>query len=127
MIARTWTGTVHRADADEHAEHIRATGFAEYGQTPGNLGAWLLRHDDGDRTEFITLSLWDSVDAIRAFAGDDIDAAVLYPEDARYLVGESTVTHHQIVDQVEPTPGSGEGTWRSISARRLHGARLHAW
>ena len=56
------------------------------------------------------MSLWDSVDAIRAFAGDDIDAVVLYPQDARYLVGESTVTHHQIVDQVEPVPGSGEGT-----------------
>jgi heme-degrading monooxygenase HmoA len=37
----------------------------------------MLRRDDGDRTEFITLSLWDSVDAIRAFAGHDIDAAVL--------------------------------------------------
>jgi hypothetical protein len=57
MIARTWRGTVHRADADEYAECIRETGFAEYGQTPGNLGAWLLRHDDGDRPELITLSL----------------------------------------------------------------------
>jgi len=107
MIARTWRGTVHRADADDYAEYIRETGFAEYGQTPGNRGAWMLRRDDGDRTEFVTLSLWDSVDAIRAFAGDDIEAAVLYPEDARYLVGESTVTHHQIVDQVEPNPGQG--------------------
>jgi len=55
--------------------------------------------DQGDRTEFITLSLWDSLDAIRAFAGDDIEAAGLYPEDARYFVGESTVTHYQVVDQ----------------------------
>jgi heme-degrading monooxygenase HmoA len=110
MTARTWRGTVHRADADEYAGYIKETGFAEYGQTPGNRGAWMLRRDDGDHTEFITLSLWDSVDAIRAFAGDDIEAAVLYPEDARYLVGESTVAHHQIVDQVEPAPGSGEGT-----------------
>jgi hypothetical protein len=53
MIARIWTGTVHRADAEDNAEYIRAIGFAEYGQTPGNLGAWLLRHDDGDHTEFI--------------------------------------------------------------------------
>ena len=72
MIARTWTGTVHRADADEYAEYIRTTGFAEYGKTPGNRGAWTLRHDDGDHTEFITLSLWDSVDAIRAFTGHDM-------------------------------------------------------
>jgi heme-degrading monooxygenase HmoA len=105
MIARTWTARSTEPMPTKYAEYIRATGFAEYGQTPGNLGAWLLRHVDGDRTEFITLSLWDSVDAIRAFAGHDIDAAVLYPEDARYLVGESTVTHYQVVAQVQPAPG----------------------
>jgi hypothetical protein len=70
----------------------------------------MLRRDQGERTEFITLSLRDSVDAIRAFAGDDIEAAVLYPEDERYLVGESTVTHYQVVDQVEASFGSSEGT-----------------
>jgi heme-degrading monooxygenase HmoA len=87
----------------------RETGFAEYAQTPGNRGAWLLRRDQGDRTEFITLSLWDSVDAIRAFAGNDIEAAVLYPEDERYLVGgESSVRHYQVVDQVEARHRSDE-------------------
>jgi heme-degrading monooxygenase HmoA len=71
----------------------------------------MLRRDQGDRTEFITLSLWESVDAIRAFAGDDIEAAVLYPEDEYYLLGgESTVTHYQVVDQVEAPSGSGEET-----------------
>ena len=101
MIARTWTGVVLRADADAYADYIRETGFAEYGRTAGNRGAWMLRRDDGDRTEFITLSLWDSVDAIKAFAGEDIEAAVLYPEDERYLIdGESSVTHYEVVDQV---------------------------
>jgi heme-degrading monooxygenase HmoA len=105
MIARIWRGVVRSADADEYADYIAETGFAAYATTLGNRGSWMLRRDDGDRTEFITLSLWDSVDAIRAFAGDDIDAAVLYPEDARYLVGESTVTHYQVVAQVQPAPG----------------------
>jgi len=101
VIARTWTGVVRRADADAYADYIRETGFAEYGRTAGNRGAWMLRRDDGDRTEFITLSLWDSVDAIKAFAGEDIDAAVLYPEDERYLIdGESSVAHYEVVDQV---------------------------
>ena len=101
MIARTWTGVVLRADADAYADYIRETGFAEYGQTAGNRGAWMLRRDGGDRTEFVTLSLWDSVDAIKAFAGEDIEAAVLYPEDERYLIdGESSVTHYEVVDQV---------------------------
>jgi heme-degrading monooxygenase HmoA len=107
MIARTWSGTVRRSDADAYATYIRDTGFAEYGHTPGNRGAWMLRRDDGERTEFITLSLWESEDAIRAFAGDDIDVAVLYPEDERYLIGgESTVTHYQVVDQAEPAGGT---------------------
>jgi heme-degrading monooxygenase HmoA len=106
MIARTWTGTVRRSDAEAYAAYIRETGFAEYGDAAGNRGAWMLRRDEGERTEFITLSLWESEDAIRAFAGDDIEAAVLYPEDERYLIGgESTVAHYQVVDHAEPTGG----------------------
>jgi heme-degrading monooxygenase HmoA len=100
MTARIWTGTVRRADADVYADYIRDTGFAAYGETPGNRGAWMLRRDDGEHTEFITLSMWDSVDAIRAFAGEDIEAAVLYPEDERYLVdGASKVTHYEVVER----------------------------
>jgi heme-degrading monooxygenase HmoA len=102
MIARTWRGVVRRADAEEYAQYIHDTGFAEYARTPGNRGAWMLRRDEDDRTEFITLSLWESVDAIRAFAGDDIEAAVLYPEDEKYLLGDSTVTHHEVVEEVRP-------------------------
>jgi heme-degrading monooxygenase HmoA len=80
-------GVVRLEGADVYAEYIR---------------------DTGDRTEFLTLSLWDSLDAIRAFAGDDIEAAVLYPEGARYLIGESTVTRYQVVDQVEDPSRPGE-------------------
>jgi len=100
VIACTWRGTVRQADADIYADYIRATGFDEYAQTDGNRGAWLLRRDEGQRTEFVAVSLWDSVDAIRAFAGDDIGAVVLYPDDARYLIGPSTVTHHEVVGHV---------------------------
>jgi hypothetical protein len=57
----------------------------------------MLRRDEGDRTAFVTLSFWDSLDAIRGFAGDDIERAVYYPEDDRYLVEhEDTVTHWQV-------------------------------
>ncbi len=101
MIARVWSGAVRTADADAYAAYMRVTGFAEYGRTPGNRGAWLLRRDDEGTTEFITLSLWDTVDAIRAFAGEDIEAAVLYPEDRRYLIGgESRTTHYEVADQI---------------------------
>ena len=88
------------SDADAYADYIRATGFADYAETPGNRGAWMLRRDEGDRTELITLSLWETREAIQAFAGEDIEEAVLYPEDERYLIdGESSVTHYEVVDR----------------------------
>jgi heme-degrading monooxygenase HmoA len=104
MVARTWSGTVRRSDAEEYAGYIRDTGFTAYAETAGNRGAWMLRRDAGERTEFITLSLWESEEAIRAFAGDDIEAAVLYPEDERYLIGESRVAHYEVVGEVGREP-----------------------
>ena len=98
MIARIWRGAVRRDDADAYAEYIANTGMAEYRSTPGNQGAWMLRRDDGDRSEIVTFSLWDSVDSIMAFAGDDIDQAVFYPDDDRFLIErDRTVRHYEVV------------------------------
>jgi heme-degrading monooxygenase HmoA len=62
----------------------------------------LLRRDDHDdgTSEFITLSLWDTVAAIRGFAGEEIEAAVLYPEDERYLIDGSQIRHYQVADHI---------------------------
>jgi heme-degrading monooxygenase HmoA len=99
VIARTWRGWTRREDADAYLEYLRETGLKEYRQTPGNRGAWALQRDDGDRTEIITLSFWDSLDAVRAFAGDDVDRAVFYPEDDRFLVDrELTVVHYRLAE-----------------------------
>jgi hypothetical protein len=109
LIARIWHGTVRRADADAYADYIRDTGFTQYAATEGNRGAWMLRRDQGDLTEFITFSLWNSVEAIHAFAGDDIDAAVYYPEDERYLVErDATVSHYEVADHIEPRVSPGK-------------------
>jgi heme-degrading monooxygenase HmoA len=97
MVARTWSGWTRREDADEYVVYIEGTGMREYRETPGNRGAWMLRRDEGDRTEFTTLSFWDSLESIRGFAGDDLDRAVFYPEDDRFLVErEETVKHWTI-------------------------------
>src|SRR4051812_32274948 len=98
MIARIWKGVVRAHDGLGYTTYIRETGIAGCLQTPGNRGARVLRPDDGDRTEFITYSLWDSLDAIRGFAGDDIEAAVYYPEDERFLIEQDDrVRHYEIV------------------------------
>jgi hypothetical protein len=110
MIARIWKGVVRVDDADVYADYIRETGFAEYAQTSGNRGAWMLGATRATAPSSSPRRCGDSVDAIRAFAGNDIEAAVLYPEDQRHLIGgESTVTHYQVVDQAEAPSGSGQG------------------
>jgi heme-degrading monooxygenase HmoA len=94
----------HRRCRPVRRVHPRA-GFAEYGRTRGNRGAWLLRRDHAGTTEFITLSLWDTIDAIHAFAGENIEAAVLYPEDERYLIdGQSHITHYDVADHIPYRP-----------------------
>ncbi len=97
MIARVWRGVVRSEDADEYAAYVQQTGIESYQQTPGNQGAWLLRRPDDDRVEIVTLSFWDSVEAIAAFAGEDIERAVYYPEDDRYLLErDPRVVHYQV-------------------------------
>jgi heme-degrading monooxygenase HmoA len=97
MIARTWRGWTRREDAAEYVAYLEQTGIPAYRATAGNRGAWILRHEDGDRTEFVTLSFWDSLDAVKAFAGDDVERAVFYDEDERFLVDrETTVTHWRV-------------------------------
>jgi heme-degrading monooxygenase HmoA len=98
MIARSWRGWVRTEDRDAYVAYVDETGIAHYRATPGNLGAHLLTRDlDDGRTEIVTLSFWTSVDAVRAFAGEDVSAAVYYPEDDRYLVDrEATVTHYEV-------------------------------
>jgi len=97
VIARIWRGAVRDENADEYVTYVRDTGIAHYRSTPGNLGAWILHRSDGERTEILTFSLWEDMDAVKAFAGDDPSAAVYYPEDERFLVERSsTVDHYQV-------------------------------
>jgi heme-degrading monooxygenase HmoA len=102
MIARTWTGATRAGDADAYLDYLHATGFAEYRATPGNRGVLALRRIVGERAEFLLLTLWDSEEAIRRFAGDDMERAVFYPEDERYLIERGERVHHyEVVFQAE--------------------------
>ncbi len=98
MIARIWKGAVRADDADAYLEYLEVTGFAEYRQTPGNRGLFALRRVVGDRCEYLLLTLWDSMDAVKGFAGEDVEAAVFYPEDDRFLVDRDlTSSHYDVV------------------------------
>jgi heme-degrading monooxygenase HmoA len=98
MIARTWRGASKAQDGEAYLEYLHRTGFAEYRKTPGNRGVLGLRRIVNDRAEFLLVSLWESEEAIRQFAGGDIDKAVFYPEDERFLVDrDNHVSHYEVV------------------------------
>ena len=94
MIARTWRGWTASADADRYVEYLHETGVKQYRETPGNRGVFMLRRLLGDRAEFVLLTLWDSIDAVRAFAGADEAVAVFYPEDDAFLVDRDRHADH---------------------------------
>ena len=106
MIVRTWRGATRAADAPAYAEYIRTTGIAEYEATPGNRGTLMLHRIDGDRAEFLILSWWESLDAIHAFAGDDIETAVFYPEDDAFLIDRELSAQHWQIDSASVGPRS---------------------
>jgi heme-degrading monooxygenase HmoA len=96
-VVRVWRGATRRSDGDEYEEYLRETGFAEYAATPGNLGAYMSRRDVGDTARICCVTFWKSMDAVRAFAGDQPERAVFYPEDDRFLVErELTVAHYTV-------------------------------
>jgi heme-degrading monooxygenase HmoA len=103
MIARTWRGATKAADAQPYLDYLNQTGFPEYRKTPGNHGVLGLRRIVEDRAEFLLVSLWESEEAIRQFAGNDIDKAVFYPEDERFLVNrDNHVSHYEVVFDTAP-------------------------
>ncbi len=105
MIARIWRGATAAADGDVYLDYLEKTGLAEYRATPGNRGVLTLRRTVGGRAEFLLLSLWESEEAIRGFAGDDIGRAVYYPEDDRFLVErDDRIDHFDVVHQAVDPP-----------------------
>jgi heme-degrading monooxygenase HmoA len=97
MIARTWHGKVPRDKADDYHQYLLETGVADYETTPGNQGVVVLRRDEGDVTHYLLLTLWESLDSIRAFAGGDPERARYYPQDEEFLLElEPQVTHYRV-------------------------------
>jgi heme-degrading monooxygenase HmoA len=97
MIARQWHGAVLAERADAYLRYLGETGIPDSKATPGNRGVLVLTRRDGKVAHFVFISLWESLDAVRAFAGDEIERARYYPEDRDFLLElEPTVTHYEV-------------------------------
>lgn len=104
LIARLWRGVVAREDGDAYAEYMRGTGVSDYLAANGNRGAYMLRREVHEGVEFVMLSLWTSLEAIRGFAGEDVEEAVFYPEDDQFLIEKDLRVRHYDVLAGGPRP-----------------------
>ena len=101
MIIREWRGRVSPTNADAYPRHFREKVVPELRKLPGFLGAHLARRQLGDQIEFLILTRWQSMDAIRGFAGADHDKAVVEPGAIAALVEfDRAVQHYVVINEV---------------------------
>jgi heme-degrading monooxygenase HmoA len=97
MISRYWSGRTRTEDIDAYVEYVRNTGIATQRATEGNLGSMIWINRGPVEAEMVVVSFWESLDAVRRFAGPEPEVAVFYPDDEQYLVeADQSVTHYEI-------------------------------
>jgi heme-degrading monooxygenase HmoA len=97
VIARKWSGIVRASDADAYVKYVEQTGVATQRSTAGNRGSMIFKREVDGGVEVTVLSLWNDMDSIRRFAGDQPEVAIYYPEDDRYLIDRpSHVEHYEV-------------------------------
>ena len=101
MIVRAWRGYALPTRAQAYVDHFEKNVVPDLHAVAGFLGASLLRTDLGAEVEFLVLTRWNSMEAIRAFAGDDVTKAVLEPQAIAALVSfEDTVRHYNVLREI---------------------------
>lgn len=100
MISRIWRGWTRSWDADAYGRYLTATTIPQCRAAPGNKGAYLLRRGDGQRTELVTVTFWDSLASMRAFTGENGHQPPPLADDARFLIdGTPTVMHYETIER----------------------------
>ena len=95
-----WHGRVPASKAEAYRKFLNGRAIPDYQSVEGNLSVHILERRDGDVTHFVTLTFWKDMDSIKAFAGEDVEAAKYYPEDKDFLLEfESRVVHYEVVGQ----------------------------
>lgn len=108
MVVRQWRGVTRAVDREAYLAYLGKTGLREYTETPGNRGVLTLTRTEGDRTEFVLLSFWDRLEDIATFSGEDLERAVFYPEDDRFLIERDLrVRHYEVAANTKRTGWAG--------------------
>jgi heme-degrading monooxygenase HmoA len=97
MIARIWGGTATVANADAYHRHFTTAVVPHLKDIAGHRGAYLLRRESGGAVEFLAVTLWDSLETVKGFAGPDPDRANVEPAARALLTGfDETARHYEV-------------------------------
>lgn len=98
MIGRLWRGWTTLDDAEAYGTLLRTHVLPGIHRIEGYRGAYALRREVEEGVEFVTLTLWESMEAIRRFAGEDYETAVV-PEEAQALLArfDRTSVHYEVI------------------------------
>ncbi|WP_242917713.1 antibiotic biosynthesis monooxygenase family protein [Pontibacter liquoris] len=100
MIARHWTGWLKPGEVANYEQHLTQHLFPELKQLPGYISTTVYRRQVTDAVEFLVITHWTSMEAIRQFAGDDPDKAVIPEEARKMMVRYDTEARHYQVAQL---------------------------
>ena len=108
MIARIWHGVVPEEKANDYSEFLLRTWIMDLKKDKGSKGVYVLRRQDSGKTHFRVISLWDSYESIKRFAGEDYQLAKYNSEDEKYLLElEKYVTHYDVLFSPEQDVSQG--------------------
>lgn len=97
MIVRTWHGCVPLKHAAGFHQHLLVTGVQHALSITGNLGAEFRQETQGDYEHFFLATYWESIDAVKAFSGENYHVAVTYPDDEQFeLLSDPYVFQHEV-------------------------------
>ncbi len=97
MFVRIWRGQATTAKADAYVSHVTEAVFPSLKGLPGHRGAYLLRREVDLHVEFLAVTFWESLEAIRAFAGDAVETAIVEPQARAVLSSfDSFARHYEV-------------------------------
>jgi heme-degrading monooxygenase HmoA len=100
MISRQWRGLTRAGQASAYVRHLKEETFPALRRLSGFRGASILKRDVGEGVEFLIVTEWDSLDAIRAFAGADVEVAVVPPAvQAMMIEFDRSARHYELVER----------------------------
>jgi hypothetical protein len=106
MIVRMWRGFASAEKAPDYHRHVTQTVFPSLKDIAGHRGAYLLKREAGGRVEFLAVTLWESIEAVRAFAGPNPDVAVVEPAAIAALTEFDSFVRHFELAHGDPTCSS---------------------